>query len=150
MDRLVVVVNVFSPRSWYRHLHMYQHLVYTEFCHIIDTHHTVFRHTCTFSATDTTDLVLLPNRGHILGGTSVIVAGPCFDESLEYTCRFGTGRFVSIEFVEYTWMRGGFSVCPPWWHKVEMLGLGCKYEEKERQESFHRILFHFIHVHNSA
>ena len=50
---------------------------------------------CTFSATDTTDLVLLPNRGHILGGTSVIVAGPCFDESLEHTCIFGTGVFVS-------------------------------------------------------
>ena len=31
----------------------------------------------------------------MLGGTSVIVAGPCFDESLEYTCQFGTGVFLS-------------------------------------------------------
>ena len=30
----------------------------------------------------------------MLGGTSVIVAGPCFDESLEYTCQFGTGAFI--------------------------------------------------------
>ena len=31
----------------------------------------------------------------MLGGTSVIVTGPCFNESLEYTCQFGTGVFVS-------------------------------------------------------
>ena len=31
----------------------------------------------------------------MLGGTSVIVTGPCFDESLEYTCQFGTGVFAS-------------------------------------------------------
>ena len=31
----------------------------------------------------------------MLGGTSVIVTGPCFDESLEYTCQFGTGIFIS-------------------------------------------------------
>ena len=46
-----------------------------------------------FSATDdTTDLVIIPNRGHILGGTSVIVSGPCFDESQEYTCLFQVRR----------------------------------------------------------
>ena len=48
-----------------------------------------------FSATDdTTDLVIIPNRGHILGGTSVIVSGPCFDESQEYTCLFQVRRFL--------------------------------------------------------
>ena len=31
----------------------------------------------------------------MLGGTSVIVTGPCFDESLEYTCQFGTGILAS-------------------------------------------------------
>ena len=31
----------------------------------------------------------------MLGGTSVIVTGPCFDESLEYTCQFGTGVVIS-------------------------------------------------------
>ena len=51
------------------------------------------RGTFIFSATDdTTDLVILPNRGHILGGTSVIVSGPCFDESQEYTCLFQIRR----------------------------------------------------------
>ena len=30
----------------------------------------------------------------MLGGTSVIVTGPCFDELLEYTCQFGTGTFI--------------------------------------------------------
>ena len=30
----------------------------------------------------------------MLGGTSVIVTGPCFDESLEYNCQFGTGQFI--------------------------------------------------------
>ena len=31
----------------------------------------------------------------MLGGTSVIVTGPCFNESLEYTCQFDTGIFIS-------------------------------------------------------
>ena len=31
----------------------------------------------------------------MLGGTSVTVTGPCFNESLDYTCIFGTGVFVS-------------------------------------------------------
>ena len=62
---------------------------------MINNYHTLFRHTCNFSTTDAADLVLLPNRGHMLGGTSVIVTGPCFDESLEYTCQFGTGVFAS-------------------------------------------------------
>ena len=31
----------------------------------------------------------------MLGGTSVTVTGPCYNESLEYTCIFGTGRFAS-------------------------------------------------------
>jgi len=52
-----------------------------------------FSDTYILSATDdTTDLVIVPNRGHILGGTSVIVSGPCFDESQEYTCLFQIRR----------------------------------------------------------
>ena len=45
-----------------------------------------------FAADDTTDLVINPNQGHILGGTSVIVSGPCFDESQVYTCQFQIRR----------------------------------------------------------
>ena len=52
-------------------------------------------YTYIFFATDdtcTTDLVIVPSQGHILGGTSVIVSGPCFDESQEYTCLFQVRR----------------------------------------------------------
>ena len=51
---------------------------------------------------------------------------------------------LSVEFVEFTWMRGDFSVCLPRWHKVEMLGLGYKYEE--RQASLYHREFLFILV----
>ena len=89
----MVVTVVFSKKLIQTSTYMPASSLYRILSHY--RHSTVFRHTCTFSTADTTELILLPNRGHILGGTSIIVTGPCFDESLEYTCQFGTGRFVS-------------------------------------------------------
>ena len=41
-------------------------------------------------------LSLRPPYGNMLGGTSVVVSGPCFEESYEITCYFGTAEVQGV------------------------------------------------------